>query len=104
MSAANGEIIPNDGAHCVETMHGDGMKTSRVFYMANVDMPILAVAELTKEGTLGSEVRFRKKDGLMVDNATGHRQHFVKRKGVYFIKLYVPKDAEHPSVFSRPAM
>ena len=72
--------------------------------MANVDMPILAVTELTKDGTLGSELRFRKKDGLMADNATGHRQHFVKRKGVYFIKSYVPKDAEHPSVFNRPAM
>ena len=67
-------------------------------------MPILAVTELTKEGTVGSEVRFPKKDGLMVDNATGHRQHFVQRKGVYFITLFVHKDAEHPSVFSRSAM
>ena len=72
LSTANGEIIPNGGAHCVETMHGDGMNSSKVLYMANVDMPILAVTELTKEGTFGSEVRFRKKDGLIVHNATGH--------------------------------
>ena len=104
LSAANGEIIPNDGAHSVETVHRDGTTTSRIFYMANVDMPILSVTELTKEGSLGSEVRFRKRDGLMVDNATGRRHHFVKRKGVYFIKLYVPNDSEHHSGFSRPDM
>ena len=104
LSAANGEVIPNDGAHSVETIHRDGTKISRIFYMANVDMPILAVTELTKEGSLGSEVRFRKRDGLMVDNATGRKQHFVKRKGVYFIKLYVPNDGEHPALFSRPDM
>ena len=104
LSAANGEVVPNDGAHCVDSMHRDGTKTSRVFYHANVDMPILAVSELTKEGEHGSEIRFRRKDGIMIDNATGRRQHFVKRKGVYFIKLYVRKSGGANSGFTRPVM
>ena len=54
-------------------------------------MPILAVTELTKEGELGSEVRFWIKDGVIIDNLTGHRVHFVKRKGVYFMRLYLSK-------------
>ena len=54
-------------------------------------MPILAVTELTKEGELGSEVRFRIKDGVIIDHLTGHRLHFVKRKGVYFMRLYFRK-------------
>ena len=104
LSAANGEIIPNIGAHRVYTRHRDGTLTSRVFYHADVDMPILSVTELTQEGESGTEVRFRKKDGLMVDNSTGRRQHFVRRKGVYLIKLYVSKTGSTNSGFTRPEM
>ena len=104
LSAANGEIIPNIGAHRVYTRHRDGTQTSRVFYHADVEMPILSVTELTKEGESGTEVRFRRKDGIMVDNTSGRRQHFVKRKGVYFIKLYVNKPGSNTSGFTRPEM
>ena len=50
-------------------------------------MPILAVSELSQEGEFGSEVKFRAKDGFMTDNLTGRRTPFVKRKGVYFMRL-----------------
>ena len=36
-------------------------------------MPILAVTELAEEGEVESEVRFRIKDGVIIDNSSGHR-------------------------------
>ena len=99
LSAANGELMPNQGARKVMALNRDGTQTARVFYEADVEMPILAVTELTQEGDQGSEVRFRKKDGFIEDNLTGHREHFVKRKGVYFVKVFVPKAS---SDFIRP--
>ena len=65
-------------------------------------MPILSVAELAREGDYGSEVRFRRKDGFIEDNLTGRRLPFVKRKGVYFIRLYFPKVKNNPAGFTRP--
>ena len=61
-------------------------------------MPILAVSELSQEGELESEIKFRAKNGLMTDHLTGHRTPFVKRKGVYFMRLYLQKDVG----FGRP--
>ena len=57
-------------------------------------MPILAVAELSMEGELGSEVRFRMKDGVIIDNLTGYRVKFAKRKGVYFMRLFFRKNKQ----------
>ena len=88
LTIANGETMANTGAGEVITHSRDGKATKRLFYEAPVDMPILSVAELAKEGELGSEIRFRAKDGIMMDNLTKHRTHFVKRKGVYFVRLY----------------
>ena len=105
LSAANGEIMPNTGAHRVRTFHQDGTSVDRTFYQANVDMPILAVAELSQEGPRGTEVRFYKNHGTAIDNASGKRQHFVKRSGVYFVKIYVRKHESNGSEsgFIRPA-
>ena len=91
LTIANGEVMENNGAGEVTSYSRDGTKSKRVFYEAPVEMPILAVTELTKEGELGSEVRFRINDGVIIDNLTGHRVHFVKRKGVYFMRLYFSK-------------
>ena len=84
--------MENNGAGEVVSYSGDGVMSKRVFYEAPVEMPILAVTELAQEGELGSEVRFRTKDGCIIDNLTGRRAHFVKRKGVYFMRLYFPKN------------
>ena len=73
-------------------LSGDGSVSKRVFYEAPVDMPILAVNELAREGELGTEVRFRSNDGCIIDNLTGRRSHFIKRKGVYFMRLYFPNN------------
>ena len=83
LTVANGQTMENAGAGEVISYSRQG----RIFYEAPVEMPILAVAELAKEGEFGSEVRFRVKDGVIIDNLTGQRVHFVKRKGVYFMKM-----------------
>ena len=91
LTVANGQIMENAGAGEVVSYSQQGNETKRIFYEAPVEMPILAVAELAKEGEFGSEVRFRVKDGVIIDNLTGQRVHFVKRKGVYFMKMYFRK-------------
>ena len=99
-----GEILPNDGAHMVHTMHRDGTRIARNFYRAKVDMPILAVTELAQEGTQGSEVRFHRNHGVVIDKESKKKQHFLRRRGVCFIKLYVPKSNNGTSGFTRPGV
>ena len=84
----------------------DGTQRTRIFYEADVDMPILSVAEISQEGSQGSEVSFRKKNGFIEDVHSGQRMHFIKRKGVYVIRLRVPKNGKlthEPEMgFTRP--
>ena len=72
-----------------------------------MDMPILSVAEVSKEGPEGSEVYFRKKNGYVEDLWNGNRMPFIKRQGVYFVQLRIPKDDqisnERKSDFHRQA-
>lgn len=91
LSTADGALLPNSGAMRVTTKSKEGIVVERTFYKAPVAMPILAVAELTKEGDMGSTTGFRQRDGYIENNADHKRQHFVKRKGVYFMKLYTKK-------------
>ena len=91
LSTADGALLPNSGAMKVTTRSKEGIIVERTFYKAPVAMPILAVAELTKEGDMGSTTGFRQRDGYIENNADHKRQHFVKRKGVYFMKLYTRK-------------
>ena len=84
----------NKSAAEVVSYSRDGTASKRVFYEAPVEMPILAVAELSEEGELGSEVQFRMRDGFIIDSLTGRRVQFVKRKGVYFMKLYFKKSKQ----------
>ena len=91
LTIANGTVMPNNGARSVDCYDKSGRKTTRVFYEAPVEMPILAVTEIAKEGDLGSEVRFRYQDGEIIDSLSGQSTEFVKRMGVYFMRIYFPK-------------
>ena len=88
LTTADGNHMAHKGAMKVTTKSQEGIETTRVFYRAPVDMPILAVAMLTQEGRRGSTAGFKQRRGVLEDDETGARQHFVKRKGVYFMKLY----------------
>ena len=76
-----------------------GSESKRNVNETRIEMPILAVAELPKEGQLGSEVRFRMRDGYIVDNLIGRRVQFAKGKGVHFMKNYIRKNEQS---FIRP--
>ena len=104
LTTANGEPMENRGAMKVVTVSKEGVTRERVFYDAPVEMPILSVAELSLEGPEGSDTRFRKTNGFIEDNVTGDRQHFVKRKGVYFMKLYTKRSCRNKSSEQRPDM
>ena len=63
LTTASGSHTPTSGAMRVETKSKEGIVTSRVFYKAPVDMPILSVTELTKEGLQGSTAGLRQHNG-----------------------------------------
>ena len=102
LTTANGSDLPVRGARAVTTQGKNGVSTTRRFYDANVEMPILSVAELSDEGPLGSDVRFRRTDGYIEDKESGMREYFVKRRGVYFTKLYVRRVNDKNTGFARP--
>ena len=81
----------------------EGHSTNATFIDADVEMPILSVAQVCKGGPMGSDACFRKRDGFIQDNATGQKTRFIKRKGVYFMRLLVPKDQSAANTgFARP--
>ena len=56
ITTADGAQMPNRGAREVVTMNKAGVHTTRRFYDADVEMPILSVATLSQEGEDGSDV------------------------------------------------
>ena len=108
LTVANGETLPNQGARAVQCYDRNGSCRSRVFYEADVEMPILAVTELAREGELGTEVNLRHNGGEICDISTGRRSEVVKRMGVYFTRIYFPKSSHseplNEQLFVRPDM
>ena len=104
LTTAGGETLPNRGAMKVTTTSQEGIIRERVFYDAPVDMPIISIAEVSHEGSAGSSTQFRRLDGFIEDNATHEKQHFVKRKGVYFMKIFVKKKLANEVPFGRPGL
>ena len=104
LTTAGGKNLPNKGAMRVTTVSQEGIVRERIFYDAPVDMPIISIAEESKQGKAGSSALFRRLDGFIEDDATKERQHFVKRKGVYFMKVFIKrkKALESELGFARP--
>ena len=109
MSTANGEELKSRGTLGVAARSAEGYDMSQNFEDTDVDMPIMAVTEVSQCGSKGSHVNFRKDDGAVVNLQNQGSSCFIKRKGVFFMKICVPRDGdavEHEvpmrSVFSRP--
>ena len=105
LTTAKEEQLPHSGAHRVTAYARDGRSTERTFYAANVELPVLAISELSREGRDGSEVRLRQKAGIFRDLATGKTQPIIKRRGVYCMKMFVRKNnvgTDGTSGFARP--
>ena len=101
LTTAGGDLLPNRGAMKITTVSKEGVSRERVFYDAPVDMPIISIAEVSQEGPRGSNAQLRKHDGFIQDNATHEKQHFVKRKGVYFMKIFIKRGVNDVG-FHRP--
>ena len=85
----------SEGYFTVKGETTEGHITSTTFVNAPVDMPIISVAEIC-DGD--SDVNFTKQGGTIVDGSTGKTSRFVKRLGVYFIKLRVSRKTSPMSV------
>ena len=83
----------------MDLLSTEGNTLHQTFEDADVDMPIMSVTELALNGALGSDVVFRKSDGAIIDLQTSAVSKFVKRRGVYFMKVYTPKNRK--SSFTR---
>ena len=87
---ADGGRIPNMGEKAVSGLTGDGTKLAINFQVTAVDRPLIAVSKLT---AAGYDVHFNKDGGTITHALTGRVTPFVKLRGVYVLKVWVPKAA-----------
>ena len=102
MATASGEELKSRGCFKLEARSAEGHRIVQTFEDADVDMPIMSVVELSANGELGSDVVFRKSDGAILDVKHETSSKCVKRRGVYFMNLYVPRNRADPAGFARP--
>ena len=69
------------------------MKVRIPFVNANVQMPILSIAKLGKD----HDTFFGQTSGELIHRVTDKRIPFVKRAGVYFMKVAVPRSVVKPN-------
>ena len=89
LAAADANHMPNQGFVEVTTKSRERSSIERVFYKAAVDMSVLSVAEWSKEEPQGSNTSFRQRAGIVEDNQSKTKQHFIKLKGGFFMS-YIP--------------
>ena len=92
LKTASGECLPYQGQFRVNALTDEGHATQVDFVDADVDMPILSGAMICEGGADGSDLSFNKMGGNIVDVRSGRNSQFIKRQGVYFIRLNVPKE------------
>ena len=107
LSTATGQEVKSGGVFTVECKTTEGNTIIQEFEDTDVDMPIVSVSSLSDNGTSGSQVNFRNNGGEVVDLLNGDSSKFVKRRGVYFMKLFFKKSQPAPlrsksSLFSGP--
>ena len=106
MSMADGTELPSKGNFFLPAISSEGHDLSQTFEDTNVEMPICAVSALsTCGGDPGSRVMFKYDKGEIVKVSDDGSSSFIKKKGVYFIKLFVPKNGQTvvpEPVFTRP--
>ena len=89
MATANGQELKSRGTFKVHAMTSEGQDVSPELDHADVEMPIVAVNDISHEDT---EVVFRQDNSELVDVETGRRSRFLKKRGVYFMKMFYKKD------------
>ena len=86
--AADGGLLPNRGEAEITCFTPDGQQRRTVFQDAAVGMPILSINKIAEEDNL---VAFHKKGGYIWHIPSNTYTKLVKRLGVYFVQLRVPK-------------
>ena len=92
MSTASGQELRSRGKFKVQAITAEGNSLTPEFEDADVDMPIVAVTDISRNGKAGTEVCFRNNGGDILDVTTQKRSAFVRRRGVYFMKLFYKKN------------
>jgi hypothetical protein len=92
MATASGEQSKSRACFDMQLMTQEGNIINQTFEDADVDMPIIAVTSLAAHGLQGSDIIFRQHGGSILDIEKDATSRFVRRKGVYFIKVFTPND------------
>ena len=102
MATASGEELKSHGCFKLSALSTEGNAVVQTFEDADVDMPIMSVGEISSNGELGSNVLFGEHDGHIIDIQTSATSRFHRRRGVYFMKLFVPRNKSADPDFTRP--
>ena len=102
MATASGEELKSRGCFQITALSAEGNEVTQTFEDADVDMPIMSVGEISANGDKGSNVLFGEHDGHLIDIKTSATSKFYRRRGVYFMKLYVPRNKSADPDFVRP--
>ena len=106
MATANGHELKSRGTFSVQALTAEGQMIKPDFEDTDVEMPIVAVNDISKEDL---EVSFRADGSELMSSETGRRSKFVKRRGVYFMKMYYAKgqcqddECQHNECESQPS-
>ena len=93
MSMADGTELLSRGNVHLPALSAEGRDLSQTFEDTDVEMPICAVTELSSCGGISRpQVIFEYDNGEIVKLSDAGCSSFVHRKGVYFVKLFVPRN------------
>jgi hypothetical protein len=83
---ADGGVILNLGEKSISSLSEEGQKLAILFQVTSVDKVLIAVAKLTNAG---HDVWFGKSHGVITHGVTGKQTKFIKKNGVFVLKLWV---------------
>ena len=96
---ADGKEIPNKGEQQVRFRTDEGHRCALTFQVTDVTKPLLSATQLADTG---HEVIFRKTGGVIRHTRTGREIRFIRKSGLYILKMWVePPDAKD---FGRPGV
>ena len=87
---ADGGRIPKLGEKSINGLSEEGQKLAINFQVTSVDRPLIAVSRLT---AVGHDVWFGKDYGVITHGVTGKHTTFLKKNGVYVLKVWIPAAA-----------
>ena len=97
--SADGGEIPNEGEMDVNMVTEEKHEAGMTWQVADIKRPLLSVPAMTKTG---HEVRFRERDGEIMNKKTRKMIRFVKKGDLYVVTIWMKeRSAEEPG-FHRP--